>query len=476
MPSGTPNRSAALSAGRRWLPYFKYLAAVISLLGFGSLCFLGGALTMFQGGPVARNLDQGFSGAQQWLNDPPPPPDVPPNKVPLKVTLDRPGHTFDGFTLVTTSEGAEACLFNRNGEVVHHWTMPEVLWERTPGLNRPPGPRDALHWERCHLYSNGDLLALCASAGAPYGFGVVKLDKDSNLLWKREGTFHHTFEVSATGRIFLVAQRVLREPPPGLDSILIPADTDDLVILTPDGNVADRFPLLETILTSPYRDVLLSGGWLTAGTMPPGPLGLVPPALAGMGRGTSDPRDLLHTNSIRELPQGLARKFPLFKGGQLLLSLRSPSLLAVLDLPSKTIVWAARGPWQNQHDAHFLPSGNFLLFDNFGKSPGARVLEYDPATQAIPWCYGRTRATAFGAPFRGSCQRLPNGNTLLTQPTNRVFEITPGGEVVWQLAFDEKDVHPARNITGATRFSPAELPFLEGRAQVRGGPSRPQVE
>ncbi|MHC4720712.1 MAG: arylsulfotransferase family protein, partial [Planctomycetota bacterium] len=35
---------------------------------------------------------------------------------------------------------------------------------------------------------------------------------------------------------------------------------------------------------------------------------------------------------------------------------------------------------------------------------------------------------------RGSCQRLPNGNTLITESDEgRVFEITRGGETVWEF-------------------------------------------
>ena len=116
------------------------------------------------------------------------------------------------------------------------------------------------------------------------------------------------------------------------------------------------------------------------------------------------------------------------------------------------------------HHAHIIPrglpgEGNVLVFDNGGAggfgdpNPGApdgtwnalrdssRVLEINPVTLELVWEY--TARTA-GFPTQGedarfySCwesaaQRLPNGNTLVTESKcGRVFEVTPDCEIVWE--------------------------------------------
>jgi hypothetical protein len=171
--------------------------------------------------------------------------------------------------------------------------------------------------------------------------------------------------------------------------------------------------------------------------------------------------DLFHTNSVKVLRHAIAPRFPLFQAGQVLISLRNLHTIAVVDVGKRSVVWAARGPWRIQHDADFLDNGHLLLFDNHGWSKGCRVIEYDPVTQAIPWLYSDADASPFHAIYRGMKQRLPNGNTLIVDPDNgRVFEVTLGKELVWENC-------GPHTITGARRFSPEELTFLQGVALPR---------
>jgi outer membrane protein assembly factor BamB len=109
-----------------------------------------------------------------------------------------------------------------------------------------------------------------------------------------------------------------------------------------------------------------------------------------------------------------------------------------------------------QHNAHFIPkglpgSGNLLIFDNGGASgygkatpvapdgqnifarPTSRVLEIDPVTLKLMWSY--TSPTFFATNISGA-QRLPNGNTLVTEgPDGRLFEVTRDGAIVWEYVF-----------------------------------------
>ncbi|WP_200916121.1 hypothetical protein [Jeongeupia sp. HS-3] len=71
----------------------------------------------------------------------------------------------------------------------------------------------------------------------------------------------------------------------------------------------------------------------------------------------------------------------------------------------------------------------------------SRVLEVDPVTLAVVWQYTPAEAgfvipldaQRFYSPFVSSAQRLPNGNTPITEGSNgRVFEVTAAHELVWE--------------------------------------------
>jgi hypothetical protein len=109
-----------------------------------------------------------------------------------------------------------------------------------------------------------------------------------------------------------------------------------------------------------------------------------------------------------------------------------------------------------QHHAHFIPkglpgAGNLMVFDNGGPSgygspssiapngtgiyarPTSRVLEIDPVSLKLVWSY---TAPAFFATNISGAQRLPNGNTLITEgPDGRIFEVTKDGAIVWEYVF-----------------------------------------
>ncbi len=93
-------------------------------------------------------------------------------------------------------------------------------------------------------------------------------------------------------------------------------------------------------------------------------------------------------------------------------------------------------------------AGNIMIFDNGGASgygapnalsangyaiygrAGSRILEIDPVTLELVWSY--RHANFFSTNISGA-QRLPNGNTLITEGApGRVFEVTAEGENVWE--------------------------------------------
>jgi outer membrane protein assembly factor BamB len=148
--------------------------------------------------------------------------------------------------------------------------------------------------------------------------------------------------------------------------------------------------------------------------------------------------DYLHTNTVNYIDAETATHFDFATAGQILLSMREPGMIVVLDPDTEKVVWAIRGPWVAQHDPDLLPNGHMLLFDNRGHydSEGqdkSRVIEFDPHTYKIVWEYTGDDKKPLYSAARSAQERLPNGNTLITESEGgRLIEVTPNGEIVWE--------------------------------------------
>ncbi len=357
-------------------------------------------------------------------------------------------------------------------------------------------PDKSIHWFRTHLYPNGDLLAIYQSdVDSPAGYGLVKLDKESNLLWKLSDRVHHDIDVDEDGTIYTLVHHTIRESSPTLFHGLFPTPfiTDEVVVLSPDGQVKETLAVPEAFLNSDFSTLftLAVGDYLGAN---PAYLGI--PTTPGPHREPApsahqfeqDPLvsrspenlvqnrrkivitkgDSLHTNSIKVLTHSLAKHFP-FTAGQVLISMRELDMIAVLDLKRKVVVWAAQGLWRHQHDPDFLENGRLQLFDNLGNGLASRVIEYDPATRAITWSYTNENSAPFYAMARGMKQHLGNDNLLMVAPNDGLLlEVTRGKELVWKFGvsnFSSPDRIAV--VTGAQRLTAKEVPFLHGRSTPR---------
>lgn len=94
------------------------------------------------------------------------------------------------------------------------------------------------------------------------------------------------------------------------------------------------------------------------------------------------------------------------------------------------------------------------MFDNGLGRRWSRVIELDPLTKKIVWAYKAPNPADFYSATRGANQRLPNGNTLITNSDHgQVFEVTPDGEIVWEfLAPHVNDKGQRATIVQAHRY------------------------
>ena len=181
--------------------------------------------------------------------------------------------------------------------------------------------------------------------------------------------------------------------------------------------------------------------------------------------------EVTHTNAIRLIPPDWAAHIPRAKAGDLLISLRNPNALIIVDPAEQQVIWYGEGIWKQQHDPDLLSNGRVLLFDNqglrgspFGQS---RVLEIDLFTHEIYWEYkGTSPDHLFDSWIRGAQQRLPNGNTLITESQRgRLLEVTPAGEIAWEYYNPDRAEYQDKPLRGmmtqAQRIPQDALSFLE---------------
>jgi hypothetical protein len=442
-------------------PRGNVLLPCLFYFGLTSLSFLIGGAVIFFDLPPSFFLRRAFSGGIAWYDRKPAPRLSDEQGPPIIGPIDKPDKTCDGFTLLMYGGDSRAMLVNMRGNVVHRWHVPfSKVWPAPPHLRGTINDA-SVYFNDGHVYANGDLLAVIEGPinlrNPSNGYGLVKLDKDSRVLWKYAANCHHDVAVAEDGTIYAIVNEVARTVPPGMEYVPTPCIVDVVDVISPDGKRVKRIPLLETLKDSPYAPLF---GVLERPRRPAdaAPLG------AGRAAFRDDlaGRDVLHTNAVKVLSRAQAAKFPTFKAGQLLISVRHLDALVVLDPDSEKIVWAIHGPWRAQHDPSFLDNGRLLLFDNLGSPRGSRVLELDPRTLAFPWSYPGDKGTPFLSRIRGLCQRLPNGNTLIVNSDGgTVLEATPDREVVWSCSSEGLELYRAR------RYTPAQLPFLKGDARAR---------
>ncbi len=327
-----------------------------------------------------------------------------------------PERAFQGVNLYTSGHAPEAFLIDMAGRLVHRWRLP---FERAFPDRRPTV--ETAFFRRAHLLEGGDLLALYQ------GGGLVKVDRRSNVIWRYPAGLYNDIHLAADGRIYGIAKEARLIP-----SIhpTEPVLEDSIVVLSPAGELERRVSLLEAFLDSPY---------------------------AGLLRPMPDSGDIFHTNTVQLLEGALGGIVPGFPAGSVLVSLREVDVVALVDLDRPTVLWARRDGWDAQHQPELLPSGRILLFDNRGADGDSRVIELEPLSGRIDWQYLGEPGRPLRSPEAGTVQRLANGNSLITESeAGRAIEITPAGEIVWELASPHRAGPNGRLV--ATLFEVLRLP------------------
>ena len=394
-----------------------------------------------------------------------------PSVYPTGATIYDPDRCWNGYTIFPAKE-VGAMLIDMNGSEVKLWKglhgMPNKM---LPGgyVLGSTGERNTTFGIQDHL----DLVQVGWDGTIEWKFNRYEYIEDLGEESQWMARQHHDYQREVNPVGYYV---------PGMDPLV---DKGNTLILSHKNLVNPKIsdkPLIDDIIIEVTWDGELVWGWVCSDHFDE--MGFSEaaknilcrnpnwrPAGGGMG-------DWMHINSMSLLgpnkwyDAGDER----FNPNNIIWCARETNITAIINKESGKILWQIgpdydRGPelielgWIiGQHHAHMIPrglpgEGNILIFDNGGwagygaPNPGSptgfsnalrdysRVLEIDPTTIKIVWQYSPVEAgyilpvdaNRFYSPFISSAQRLPNGNTLITEGSGgRIFEVTSDYEIVWE--------------------------------------------
>jgi len=314
--------------------------------------------------------------------------------------------TDPGFTLYPIRK-SEVLLLNAAGKTVHRWKVKSV---------------------RTRLLSSCNIIVIHDSKGLHRN--VTEYDWNGNVSWEYRApkVAHHDVRRLPNGHtIFPIRSRADYHPEPTEEDpepALRKMRSDSIIEINQDKKIVWKWDLDKHIdphscgarkCPAPYN----SKTWIKS------------------------VRDWSHLNTVYVLPDnkwyraGDSR----FRPGNVMLLPRNLWTVYIVDRQTDEVVWQYSGDYKGgmrfPHESHMIPegfpgAGNILIFDNGRKGRGSIALEIDPLTKQIVWAF--EDGMNFYSKGHGSLQRLPNGNTLISEDgRGRVFEVTPDKEIVWDF-------------------------------------------
>jgi outer membrane protein assembly factor BamB len=379
---------------------------------------------------------------------------------PTGTTLYDPGRTWSGFTVLSPLNTPAAIVIDMNGTVVKRWEG---------FVNSAGGP--------VRVFPGGAVMA--ANGNNPprqESLELIARDFDGKVLWR----FDRSEQIQRDGKPIWSARQhhdwQREDYPAGYYSPEARPAIDNggrTLILTHTNHTRPGIagaPLEDDKLIEVDRDGKILWSWVAGDHVDA--FGFSPAARAAIsaGRGgRGGAFDWLHINSATYV--GPNKWFDAgdqrFAPNHVIISSRQAGIVAIVGRDGR-IVWRIGPDFLEskelttirqiigQHHPHLIPkglpgAGNLMVFDNGGSSgygaptavspdgsaiyqrAGSRVLEINPTTLELVWSY--TGPRFFSTNISGA-QRLPNGNTLITEGApGRLLEVTADRRVVWEYIY-----------------------------------------
>lgn len=344
---------------------------------------------------------------------------------------------LEGYVLLSRADAAsdrqEVELVDlRTFDTVYTW-RPDVgkIFAETPrcAICEEPVKVDRYRLIAPYAFANGDLLL--KDHYAPF----ARISACGERRWVDGRSFHHSTEVDANGDIWSPVDFREQGQPPVKNR---PKDylDDAIAHMTADGRLIEKFDLADILIANGYRHLLI---------------------------GTTDhyDKDPVHLNDV----QPILSDGKHWKKGDLLLSMRNKSSIALFRPSTGKILWLKSGPWLAQHDVDVIGDGRISVFDNdinrgvSAPAPGDHnhVMVYDFDTDTVTEPYDAILAKLqLRTETEGLQQALPNG-FLMAEETDfgRLVFIGPDGKLA--ADYINRGTDGASYILNWSRYVPQAL-------------------
>ncbi|MGI9570072.1 MAG: arylsulfotransferase family protein, partial [Desulfobulbia bacterium] len=308
-----------------------------------------------------------------------------------------------------------------DNQVIHRWVPPvSSILEQTP--NYTTGPNTTKGYRAMHplLLEDGSLIF--TSGAGP----MVRIDACSNVVWVLNHRFHHSIELNHEGNI-VTCSKLEGDGP----NTVLPIKDDGIAIISPDGEFVDEISITKLLLENGYA-------WL----------------IYGIGKFE---KDRLHLNDAQ--PILIDNKEA--KTGDILISSRHLSTVALLDPKSESFKWLKTGPWLSQHDINQLSDGRYSIFGNdvirgyektgtrYVNQDKSEIYIYDPHADTISKPFSSIMAKEkIASKTQGRSKILANGDLYIEQTDlSRIVRISED-KVRWEYVNTVSE-----NTVGALHWS-----------------------
>jgi hypothetical protein len=287
-------------------------------------------------------------------------------------------------------------LLDQDGKVAHTWeiSQDDKPWDGEPDTNVFPHGLGVL--------PDGSLLT-----GYDSGSTLEKYDWCGNLIWRLQGRFDHSI-VFEGDSAFWIWNTGDAGKASGYIMDKISADTGKILKSINMQQVMDANPGIDIFGVRQF-DGATESTWIETG--------------GGQW----------HPNDIEPLSEGLARYYPEFQAGDLLISMRSLNLVFVLDQNTLKVKWWRLGAARRQHDPDWNRRGTITIFDNNMNRGHSNIVELWPTTYKSKILLAGSKYDFYSS-IRGKHQLLPNGDILVTSTQQgRVFEVDQDGKITFDF-------------------------------------------
>jgi hypothetical protein len=348
----------------------------------------------------------------------------------------KPEDIGPGLTLLTSfrKDSTEIRLVDAHGKAVHGWPVDRGAIFPEAGLRAGDVESRSIHG--AHLLPGGDVVFNIEYAG------MVRLNSCGEVVWKVQEGNHHSVSQAGDGSFWTPGasyrpRRRSEQYPNGYPGIEKDVWIEYVLNVGENGSLIKKINVPNLIYKSDVsyklKETLNNNG----------------------------SRDITHMNDVEALSSSIADAYPLFKSGDLLVSLLGMNMIFVFHPETGRVKWHETDYMSMQHDPDFIGNGWISVFDNGAEwAGGSRVVWFKPSADSVKVHLSSSELGDFFTGFQGKHQRLANGNVLLTEARRgRVLEVNPDGQAVWEWIKSPLNKDRVAAVTVGTRYSitPSEV-------------------